>query len=97
MLFNSRWIMAPFYFGLVVALAVLLLKFLRMLWEFILHAPGAKSSETILDALSLIDVTLVGNLILIVVFSGYENFVSRSIPRTIRPGRSGLPGSTSPG
>ncbi len=76
-LFNSRWIMAPFYFGLVVALAVLLLKFLRMLWEFILHAPGAKSSETILDALSLIDVTLVGNLILIVVFSGYENFVSR--------------------
>jgi uncharacterized protein (TIGR00645 family) len=76
-LFNSRWIMAPFYFGLVVALAVLLLKFLRMLWEFILHAPGANSSETILDALSLIDVTLVGNLILIVVFSGYENFVSR--------------------
>jgi uncharacterized protein (TIGR00645 family) len=76
-LFNSRWIMAPFYFGLVVALAVLFLKFLRMLWEFILHAPGAKSSETILDALSLIDVTLVGNLILIVVFSGYENFVSR--------------------
>jgi uncharacterized protein (TIGR00645 family) len=56
---------------------VLLLKFMRMLGEFILHAPGAKSSETILDALSLIDVTLVGNLILIVVFSGYENFVSR--------------------
>jgi uncharacterized protein (TIGR00645 family) len=80
-LFNSRWIMAPFYFGLVVALAVLLLKFLRMLWEFILHAPGAKSSETILDALSLIDVTLVGNLILIVVFSGYENFVSKIDPR----------------
>src|ERR1700743_3040626 len=76
-LFNSRWIMAPFYFGLVVALAVLFLKFMRMLWDFILHAPGAKSSETILDALSLIDVTLVGNLILIVVYSGYENFVSR--------------------
>ena len=76
-LFNSRWLMAPFYVGLVVALAVLFLKFLRMLGEFILHAPGAKSTETILDALSLIDVTLVGNLILIVVFSGYENFVSR--------------------
>ena len=79
-LFNSRWLMAPFYVGLVVALAVLFLKFLRMLWEFILHAPGAKSSETILDALSLIDVTLVGNLILIVVFSGYENFVSKIDP-----------------
>jgi len=76
-LFNSRWIMAPFYFGLVVALAVLFLKFLRMLWEFILHAPGSKSTDSILEALALIDVTLVGNLILIVVFSGYENFVSR--------------------
>jgi uncharacterized membrane protein YqhA len=76
-LFNSRWLMAPFYFGLVVSLAVLFLKFARMLWEFILHAPGAKSTDTILDVLSLIDLTLVGNLILIVVFSGYENFVSR--------------------
>ena len=76
-LFNSRWLMAPLYVGLVVALVVLFLKFVRMLGEFILHAPGAKSTETILDALSLIDVTLVGNLVLIVVFSGYENFVSR--------------------
>ena len=76
-LFNSRWLMAPFYVGLVVALAVMFLKFLRMLGEFILHAPGAKSTETILDVLSLIDVVLVCNLIMIVVFSGYENFVSR--------------------
>lgn len=75
--FNSRWLLAPFYVGLVISLAVLFLKFIRMLWEFILHAPGAKSTDTILDALSLIDVTLVANLILIVVFSGYENFVSR--------------------
>jgi uncharacterized protein (TIGR00645 family) len=76
-LFSSRWLMLPFYVGLVVSLAVLFLKFLRMLWDFILHAPGAKSTDTILDVLSLIDVILVGNLILIVVFSGYENFVSR--------------------
>jgi uncharacterized protein (TIGR00645 family) len=76
-LFNSRWLMAPFYVGLVVALAVMFLKFLRMLWEFILHAQGSKPTEIILDVLSLIDVTLVCNLILIVVFSGYENFVSR--------------------
>ncbi len=76
-LFNSRWLMAPFYVGLVVAIAVLFLKFIRLLVEFILHAPGARSSETILDALGLIDITLMGNLILIVVFSGYENFVSR--------------------
>ena len=76
-LFNSRWLMAPFYIGLIVSIGVLLLKFVRMLWEFILEAPGAKSTDTILGVLSLIDVVLVANLVLIVVFSGYENFVSR--------------------
>ncbi len=76
-LFNSRWLMAPFYIGLVISLFVLLLKFLMILWEFILHAPGAKETDIILGVLSLIDVSLVGNLIVIVVFSGYENFVSR--------------------
>ena len=76
-LFNGRWLMAPFYLGLVVSLAVLLYKFLLMLWEFILHAPAAKETDIILGVLSLIDVSLTGNLILIVVFSGYENFVSR--------------------
>ena len=77
LLFNSRWLMAPFYFGLVVSLAVLLLKFCMVLWEFIVHAPGSKESDIILGVLSLIDISLTGNLILIVVFSGYENFVSK--------------------
>src|SRR6202047_129061 len=77
LLFNSRWLMAPFYFGLVISLAVLLLKFCMVLWEFIVHAPGSKESDIILGVLSLIDISLTGNLIVIVVFSGYENFVSR--------------------
>jgi uncharacterized protein (TIGR00645 family) len=80
LIFNSRWLMAPFYFGLVVSLAVLLYKFGMLLWEFILHAPSAKEADIILGVLSLIDVSLTGNLILIVVFSGYENFVSRIDP-----------------
>jgi uncharacterized protein (TIGR00645 family) len=79
-LFNSRWLLAPFYLGLVVSLAVLMLKFMMMLWEFVLHAFGAKESDIILGVLSLIDVSLTGNLILIVVFSGYENFVSKIDP-----------------
>src|ERR1700744_1910023 len=79
-LFNSRWLMAPFYLGLVVCLAVMLFKFFKKLWEFILIAPSANEGDIILGALSLIDVSLVGNLILIVVFSGYENFVSRIDP-----------------
>ena len=80
LIFNSRWLMAPFYLGLVVSIAVLLLKFCMMLWEFVLHAPGAKESDIILGVLSLIDVSLTGHLILIVVFSGYENFVSKIDP-----------------
>ena len=80
LIFNSRWLMAPFYLGLVVSLAVLLLKFCMMLWEFILHAPGSKETDIILGVLALIDVSLAGNLILIVVFSGYENFVSKIDP-----------------
>src|SRR5947209_19988042 len=80
LIFNSRWLMAPFYLGLVISLAVLLLKFGMMLWEFILHVPYAKESDIILGVLSLIDVSLTGNLVLIVVFSGYENFVSKIDP-----------------
>ena len=79
-LFNSRWLLAPFYLGLVVSLAVLMLKFMMMLWEFIEHAVAAKESDIILGVLSLIDISLTGNLILIVVFSGYENFVSKIDP-----------------
>ncbi|MBW8903737.1 MAG: TIGR00645 family protein [Bradyrhizobium sp.] len=77
LIFNSRWLMAPFYLGLVISLAVLLLKFCMLLWEFIIHAPGSRESDIILGVLGLIDVSLTGNLILIVVFSCYENFVSK--------------------
>jgi uncharacterized protein (TIGR00645 family) len=80
-LFNSRWLMAPFYIGLVVGLAVLLYKFALLLWEFLLHAKAASEADIILGVLGLIDVSLTGNLILIVIFSGYENFVSRIDPR----------------
>ncbi|TAK46832.1 MAG: TIGR00645 family protein [Xanthobacteraceae bacterium] len=79
-LFNSRWLMAPFYLGLVVSLAVLLYKFGALLAEFIVHVPKATESDVILGVLSLIDLSLTANLILIVVFSGYENFVSRIDP-----------------
>ena len=79
-IFNSRWLMAPFYVGLIVSLAILLFKFLQLLYEFITHAWSASESDVILGVLSLIDLSLTGNLVLIVVFSGYENFVSRIDP-----------------
>src|SRR5260370_38159593 len=79
-LFNSRWLMAPFYIGLVVSLLVLALNFAMMLWEFILHAPGAKDTDIILGVLTLIPVCLVVNPIVVGVFSGTGDFVSRIAP-----------------
>lgn len=76
-LFTSRWLLAPFYVALVVALAGLLLKALQELWHFITHVFSATESDIILAVLSLVDLTLTGSLIVIVIFSGYENFVSK--------------------
>jgi uncharacterized protein (TIGR00645 family) len=76
-LFQSRWLLAPFYIGLVIGLFGLLIHFIRQLYEFVVHLPSAAESDVILGILALIDVVLVGNLVLIVIFSGYENFVSR--------------------
>jgi uncharacterized protein (TIGR00645 family) len=75
-LFASRWLMAPFYVGLVGALAVLLYTFAMELLHFILNAPGMGANDAILASLALIDISLAGNLLLIVIFSGYENFIS---------------------
>ena len=78
-LFASRWLMAPFYIGLAIALAALIGVFFQELWAELTHlfAAGAQPEDAILMALSLIDLSLAGNLLLIVTFSGYENFVSR--------------------
>lgn len=77
LLFASRWLMAPMYLGLVVALGMLMAIFLRDLAYYAPQLMGMKSEEVILVALTLIDLTLAANLILIVMFSGYENFVSK--------------------
>jgi uncharacterized protein (TIGR00645 family) len=76
-LFSSRWLLAPFYTALVVALAVLLLKLLQELAHFVMHAWSAAESDIVLGVLTLIDLSLTGSLIIIVIFSGYENFVSK--------------------
>jgi uncharacterized protein (TIGR00645 family) len=76
-LFASRWILAPFYLGMVVALAVILIVFVRALVTDLAHIPTMDAEQAILLTLSLIDLSLTGNLLLIVIFSGYENFVSK--------------------
>ena len=74
---RSRWLMAPFYIGLIVSLAVLLIKFFLELVHFSTQVISGSESDIILGVLSLIDLALTGNLVLIVIFSGYENFVSK--------------------
>jgi uncharacterized protein (TIGR00645 family) len=76
-LFRSRWLMAPFYVGLVVALGALLVVFADEAWREVSHLPTMSPEDAILMVLSLIDLSLAGNLLLIVIFSGYENFVSK--------------------
>jgi uncharacterized protein (TIGR00645 family) len=77
LLFASRWLMAPFYLGLAVSLAVLLLKFCQELVHFLPNLLDMKETDLILWILTLIDLSLAGNLLLIVIFSGFENFVSK--------------------
>lgn len=76
-LFSSRWLLAPLYLGLVLALAVVLYAFVR---EFV-HEVGNIGSLTTEGAIlltpGLVDLSLVGGLVLIVMFAGYENFVSK--------------------
>ncbi|MBS0286931.1 MAG: TIGR00645 family protein [Proteobacteria bacterium] len=76
-LFASRWLMAPIYVALVGALVILLISFMRELYEFASHMMHLEQNDLVLGILSLIDLSLAGNLLLIVIFSGYENFVSK--------------------
>jgi uncharacterized protein (TIGR00645 family) len=76
-IFNSRWLMAPFYLGLVIALLVLMFSFGSHLVEFVRDARSSLESDIIVGLLALVDLTLTGSLVVIVIFSGYENFVSK--------------------
>lgn len=76
----ARWLMAPFYVGLVIALGVVLFKFGQELYHYLHDALDLTEEGTVTGALALVDLSLLGSLILIVIFSGYENFVSKIDP-----------------
>ena len=79
-IFASRWLLAPLYITLAISLVGILIKVGQALYHFLPHILEVDESRVILDALSLIDLALTGSLIVIVIFSGYENFVSRIDP-----------------
>ena len=76
-LFASRWLLAPFYVGLALAIFILLYVFALELWHFVSMLPNMHTNTAILAVLSLIDLSLAANLLVIVIFSGYESFVSK--------------------
>jgi uncharacterized protein (TIGR00645 family) len=77
LLFASRWILAPVYLGLSLGLMVLGVKFFQEVFHLFSHVFTVGESDLVLTLLALIDLVLVGSLIVMVMFSGYENFVSR--------------------
>jgi uncharacterized protein (TIGR00645 family) len=76
LLFASRWILAPIFLGLSLALLALGIKFFQEAYHLIMDVFVKEESELVLVVLALIDISLVGSLIVMVMFSGYENFVS---------------------
>ena len=76
-MYTSRWIMAPVFLGMSLVLLVLAIKFFQELYHFLPHVLEIDEGQIILKLLTFIDLTLVGSLTVIVMFSGYENFVSR--------------------
>lgn len=76
-LFASRWLLVPLYLGLALLLVVFSISFFRELIHIAENALSLRETDIILGALSLIDLVLVSGLIVMVMLSGYENFVSR--------------------
>jgi uncharacterized protein (TIGR00645 family) len=76
-IFYSRWLLAPLYLGLVAALLILMVYFFKVFVLFVAELGSPDPNNVILGVLTLIDVVFTANLVLIVIFSGYENFVSQ--------------------
>jgi uncharacterized protein (TIGR00645 family) len=76
-IFASRWLMAPFYLGLIVALVLLLVEFARRAFDLVSDSLSVQQANIIIGILSLIDLSLMANLVIMVMFAGYENFVSK--------------------
>ena len=76
-IFASRWLLAPIYVGLIAALFVVLIKFVQRSVDLVGNVLTASGDDTIVGVLGLIDLALIGSLVLMVMFAGYENFVSK--------------------
>jgi len=76
-MYASRWLLAPIYLGLSLALVALGIKFFQEIFHVLPHIFEMSEADLVLVVLSLIDIALVSGLIIMVMFTSYENFVSR--------------------
>lgn len=76
-IFTSRWLQAPMYFGLIVAQAVYVYKFVLELLHLLHGATTLQETDILLIILGLVDVVMIANLLFMVIVGGYETFVSR--------------------
>ncbi|MCW8196593.1 TIGR00645 family protein [Proteobacteria bacterium 005FR1] len=76
-IFNSRWLLAPFFFGLIISIVVLLIKFMQYLFYLVQNLFALEEGVVVTSILTLVDLSLVGSLLLMIIFSGYEIFVSK--------------------
>lgn len=76
-IFAGRWLLAPLYIGLTLSLIIILIKFIQQFVNIIGDVTHDGMEDIVLVILQLVDIVLLANLVLIVVFSGYENYVSK--------------------
>lgn len=76
-IFKSRWLLAPFYMGLILSVVLLFIKFVQEFWHLASHVLSASDADVIVGILALVDMSLVGSLLLMIIFSGYEIFISK--------------------
>jgi uncharacterized protein (TIGR00645 family) len=77
LIFSSRWLQAPLYLGLIIALSVYVYEFSVSLYHLVTNAVGLDDTQIMLHVLDLIDVVMIANLLIMVIVGGYETFVSR--------------------
>jgi uncharacterized protein (TIGR00645 family) len=76
-IFLSRWLLAPFLLGLILCLFLLIYRFFGDFYELAIRLPTLTWHDLIVGVLNMIDIVLTANLVLIVIFSGYENFIGK--------------------
>jgi len=76
-MFASRWLLAPFYLGLVLGIVLLLYAFGLEFMHLVTEVVSGKPNVVVIGILLLVDLTLLANLLIIIIFAGYENFVSK--------------------